>query len=164
MALIPCRECGKNVSSAAETCPHCGIKSPAAAPAKRLRYVLLGLVGLAVVGALMNKSDRANQPERSARATATLEQAARGTAALKRAVRNPDSFKLISVKMVESEGASCITYSAQNGFGGVSVEQAISTGGGVVTASGVAYKELFDRVCLSPDGTDETGYVKVATW
>jgi hypothetical protein len=28
MALKACRECGKEVSDQAETCPHCGIKSP----------------------------------------------------------------------------------------------------------------------------------------
>ena len=26
MALIKCSECGKEVSSSAKTCPHCGIK------------------------------------------------------------------------------------------------------------------------------------------
>ena len=28
MALVKCRECGKEVSKEAKTCPHCGIKSP----------------------------------------------------------------------------------------------------------------------------------------
>ncbi len=32
MALAPCRECGKEVSSEAETCPHCGIKKPVVPP------------------------------------------------------------------------------------------------------------------------------------
>ena len=29
MALKPCRECGAQVSTAAEVCPHCGVRSPA---------------------------------------------------------------------------------------------------------------------------------------
>ena len=29
MALAPCRECGANVSTAASTCPHCGVPGPA---------------------------------------------------------------------------------------------------------------------------------------
>src|SRR5579862_8845234 len=31
MALKPCRECGAQVSDAAETCPHCGVPAPAGA-------------------------------------------------------------------------------------------------------------------------------------
>ncbi|HWK96210.1 MAG TPA: hypothetical protein VNR39_12390 [Pseudolabrys sp.] len=29
MALKPCRECGANVSTSAEICPHCGVRAPA---------------------------------------------------------------------------------------------------------------------------------------
>lgn len=28
MAVLECRECGKEISTDAETCPHCGIKYP----------------------------------------------------------------------------------------------------------------------------------------
>jgi hypothetical protein len=28
MALVPCRECGKEVSDQADSCPNCGIKTP----------------------------------------------------------------------------------------------------------------------------------------
>lgn len=31
MALVPCRECGSNVSTEAATCPHCGVPSPTGA-------------------------------------------------------------------------------------------------------------------------------------
>jgi hypothetical protein len=34
MALKPCRECGRQVSTSAETCPHCGIRSPVASSGK----------------------------------------------------------------------------------------------------------------------------------
>lgn len=69
MALVKCKECGKEVSKRAETCPHCG--------ARRIRkagcgsYLLLGLV---LVVALMawvvsespapRPADRSAQPER----------------------------------------------------------------------------------------------------
>lgn len=33
MALVPCRECGAQISTYAETCPHCGIGKPGVAPA-----------------------------------------------------------------------------------------------------------------------------------
>jgi hypothetical protein len=29
MALQPCRECGKDVSQSAKSCPHCGVAYPA---------------------------------------------------------------------------------------------------------------------------------------
>ncbi|MBA3560055.1 MAG: hypothetical protein H0W30_15820 [Gemmatimonadaceae bacterium] len=29
MALKPCRECGREVSAQANTCPHCGVSAPA---------------------------------------------------------------------------------------------------------------------------------------
>lgn len=29
MAMAPCRECGKEVSTTAKTCPHCGTQWPA---------------------------------------------------------------------------------------------------------------------------------------
>lgn len=31
MAIVRCRECGGEVSTAAEICPHCGVRAPAAA-------------------------------------------------------------------------------------------------------------------------------------
>lgn len=32
MALVPCRECGQQVSTEAKTCPHCGVADPAGKP------------------------------------------------------------------------------------------------------------------------------------
>lgn len=34
MALVKCKECGKEVSETANTCPHCGAKNPGITPAK----------------------------------------------------------------------------------------------------------------------------------
>lgn len=36
MALAPCRECGAQVSTEAQTCPHCGVARPAGAPSPPL--------------------------------------------------------------------------------------------------------------------------------
>jgi hypothetical protein len=50
MALVPCRECGKEVSDAAEKCPYCGISTPS----KKRRQVKLGItliVILLIIGA-----------------------------------------------------------------------------------------------------------------
>jgi hypothetical protein len=47
MALKPCRECGKEVSDAANTCPNCGIKTPVVAP-KSKSIGCLGMSAIAV--------------------------------------------------------------------------------------------------------------------
>jgi hypothetical protein len=54
MAIVKCRECGKDVSSQAETCPHCGIRAPAPhkTNAARDTLILFGIGALVIfVGA-----------------------------------------------------------------------------------------------------------------
>lgn len=49
MAMTACKECGKDVSDAAATCPHCGIISPGIAAkqlTKRESSAVKGFVGL----------------------------------------------------------------------------------------------------------------------
>lgn len=47
MALKPCRECKKEVSTEAKTCPHCGVSEPTKAPASA-KDTLIGLVVVVV--------------------------------------------------------------------------------------------------------------------
>ena len=54
MALAPCRECGREISSEALVCPHCGVAAPYAKPIdpateRAGRVVGWGCAGLAVV-------------------------------------------------------------------------------------------------------------------
>lgn len=49
MAMTTCRECGKEVSTEAKSCPHCGV----AAPGKKPASVKDGLLGLAIMAALV---------------------------------------------------------------------------------------------------------------
>ena len=54
MALEPCRECGREVSTEAQTCPHCGVGHPAGVPepprapaqGRRRVWSSLGCLGL----------------------------------------------------------------------------------------------------------------------
>jgi len=48
MALVPCRECGKEVSDQAESCPYCGIKTPSKKRRKR-RIIITVIVMLAAI-------------------------------------------------------------------------------------------------------------------
>lgn len=45
MALVPCRECGKDVSDSAPKCPHCGVVTPSLARNQRDNKFILGCVG-----------------------------------------------------------------------------------------------------------------------
>jgi hypothetical protein len=51
MALKPCRECGAQVSDAANICPSCGIQSPARKPdpARNTSVGCVGALGIAAV-------------------------------------------------------------------------------------------------------------------
>lgn len=50
MALKPCRECGKDVSTAAKSCPSCGVKSPTRKPKTgTLLAVLAVVVAIAMI-------------------------------------------------------------------------------------------------------------------
>lgn len=62
MALVKCRECAKEISSEATTCPHCG-----AAPKKKMGFIkksLLTLAGLFIVQMIIsNFSDQKSGPQ-----------------------------------------------------------------------------------------------------
>jgi hypothetical protein len=69
MVLTPCRECGEDVSDAANTCPHCGIKSPGKVKSLgwfgklAIAFVLLFVIGtLAYRDPQMQQQLRAESP------------------------------------------------------------------------------------------------------
>lgn len=45
MALKPCKECSKEVSTKAKTCPHCGVKNPCVTT----KDILIGMIGIVVI-------------------------------------------------------------------------------------------------------------------
>ncbi|MDD4616988.1 MAG: superinfection immunity protein [Alphaproteobacteria bacterium] len=52
MALIPCRECGQQVSDRAKICPHCGIDFPSGKPLAQAR-AMRASNGISLVGFLV---------------------------------------------------------------------------------------------------------------
>lgn len=74
MALTACRECQREVSSEAPTCPHCGARAPVPKKAGMgvggWVLVILGcivglFVGLAVLGSLLPRSERSQQQDKA---------------------------------------------------------------------------------------------------
>ncbi|MBS1686709.1 MAG: zinc ribbon domain-containing protein [Bacteroidetes bacterium] len=49
MALVPCRECGKEVSDAAEKCPYCGISTPSK-KRRQVKLIITAIVILLLIG------------------------------------------------------------------------------------------------------------------
>lgn len=78
VALVKCRECGREISSEATSCPHCGVPSPAviltpepnqtAAATKQKRGLsgcgvfLLGIVGFVIVIGIATSGDKSGAP------------------------------------------------------------------------------------------------------
>lgn len=54
MSLSPCRECGKQISAKALSCPHCGTPKPGKAPlSSRRRWMYLAVAILALLAVLL---------------------------------------------------------------------------------------------------------------
>lgn len=59
MAMIKCRECGKEISSMAETCPHCGAKTRFGVKQQEAKangigtYIMLALIAVGFVLVVM---------------------------------------------------------------------------------------------------------------
>jgi hypothetical protein len=82
MALQACRECGKEVSTRAKTCPNCGIKAPGrkSPDPKMVLAIALGLVAITMVGIFGDPSagtTREARPERPGVERVGEEEAAR---------------------------------------------------------------------------------------
>jgi hypothetical protein len=127
MALIKCKECGKEISDQAKTCPSCGakVKKPAGGAGKLLALIVLGSL-LASTITTCQKSSEPEPTEAQKAATAAANAAlARQTqlavlavATLKKSLRDPDSLVLNSVRVDDKTNVACIDYRAKNGFGG----------------------------------------------
>ncbi len=54
MALIKCRECGKQISDKAKTCPHCGVKNSSGMSTKKKNIIITcSLIVIVVVVAMI---------------------------------------------------------------------------------------------------------------
>lgn len=88
-----------------------------------------------------------------------LKEATAGVIALRNAMRNPDSFRLEEV-LAMSGPAECITYRAQNGFGGLNVEEAVIRSGTLIPHSSSQFDSQWNRYCAEKTGHVITDNVK----
>lgn len=174
MALVACRECGKEISTEAKACPNCGAPqsytaTPAQPPPKKKGMSLFGKIfliffGLVVlIGALtsIQKGGGAasnSSPQTSAAQAAEDAQVGRaqqGVQVLKQVMRNPDSLKFSGVLLM-SDGAICYTYRAQNGFGGTDIAYAVMSpdGSNFKDSDEDGFTLLWNQECANKSGQD----------
>jgi hypothetical protein len=68
MALIKCKECGKEISSQAESCPNCGRKKPK--PTSAVTWIVVTLLGMGIFSAVVNSGKHDEQQAAEAQAKA----------------------------------------------------------------------------------------------
>jgi len=143
MALIRCKECGKEASDGAGKCPNCGAKI-------RKSAGLLGfLLGAAVLVAMVQctlRTEKSKEQIAAISASKTTEQRAAeekqhladeirfqktviAANAVKKAQRNPDSLVWEDIYANDDASVICLLYRAQNGFGGMNKEHIVFVGG-----------------------------------
>lgn len=119
MAMKPCRECATSVSTEAQTCPNCGVKSPTKKPTGK-RNLLIG-VGILIVLWAIGSGGGGSTPTSAASSAATPptppqrtaeERAADSTAAAARFAELARSFRF---KGDEIEGGGWWSHTRQAG-------------------------------------------------
>lgn len=128
MALIACKECNKQISDEAKSCPSCGAEVPQ--PMSRGKILILGIFTIMVAKCVF--TDKVETPPPSPPSAAEV--AARtkreaefqfgvtATKLVKSNLKNPASFQFVDAGVVDG-GALCLTYRATNSFNAVITEQ-----------------------------------------
>ena len=121
MALVKCRECGKEISSEAKACPNCGAK-----PVNKLATGCGGIIGLLVLGIIIAAFfDKGEKPADDDNRSASFNCGEY----VKQRLRDPDSAEFVTVPLMtpafrnpEGSYSVLLTVRAANGFGGKNVE------------------------------------------
>jgi hypothetical protein len=151
MALIKCHECGKKVSTEASTCPGCGaaVRIPESKQktfsGKSVSKLLLIAFGITMIFSILNaflakdKTPEELKQEAEAQKVAQLQKAedekkaaikikristaASAAQIIQRAARNPDSVIWEGILANDDASVVCFEIRAENGFGGMNLEQ-----------------------------------------
>lgn len=150
MTTGPCKECGKEVSTKADTCPHCGARQPKTGALTKLVAGTLAFIALAAIvssisGPATPVTTPPEDPVIAAKKAADLKRyaAAVGAAdALKKNLRDPESLRIDSMRVNDDATVVCTEYRAKNGFGGMN--RAIA---GFVKGSGFTDAASWNKHC-----------------
>ena len=140
MAMINCGECGVSVSTEAKSCPACGanrkvFRRPVSAkkPMSWLKKVgiAFGLMfGVSLVGGFAasvsgTKPSAQTESAQDKQQKHMTYQAYLAAKAVKASLRNPDSLSFDQILANDDGSIICMTYRAQNGFGGMNIEHVV---------------------------------------
>lgn len=127
MAMIKCKECGKEISNKAEACPSCGAKpyKPSGCLVVFLAVVLIGIFGSIASSCNPPPPPPAKTPEQIAaeqKASAARAKVIMSMQVVKDAMREPESIVWESVRANGDASLICVAYRARNGFGGMTAD------------------------------------------
>ena len=152
MALIKCRECGKDISTEAKACPHCGAKPPYR---PSMAFILIAglLVAFGIKASIESGRPVYQPPAKTAEQVAQDEAKERRhlvvaitAKKLKNGMREPESVEWIFMGTDEKAEVVCLKYRARNGFGGMTVETMT-----VTTKEAGAESALWNRHCAGAE-------------
>ena len=151
MALVTCKECGKQISSSAKKCPSCGAKLRMGLFGRiLLGFAALFVFSVAITG--MKKSNQApltpQEQKMDDQKNEAVKRAWSGYESLHQEMRDPDSFQATSIAVMIAGGA-CYEYRAKNEFGGMSGGLAVLSRDGktLLTNSQIGFKKLWVHEC-----------------
>jgi hypothetical protein len=161
MALKPCKECGKAVSTQALACPHCGAQWPAGRAIGFVTWAAIIFLGVIVADYVAHSlSPKAPQTSAAAAiANAGGDRAAARAKILKSMLPNPTSFELIQALAMPHE-VTCFQYRSQSADGAMNVARALADGVGVVTEQTRDFTRLWSLQCAKVPAVDVTAYTK----
>lgn len=140
MAMITCGECGASVSTEAKTCPSCGasrkiFRRPVGTKKpmswlKKIGVALGVMFGVSLVLGFAasvsgTKSGTESESEHDKQQKHMTYQAYLAAKAVKASLRNPDSLSFEQILANDDGSIICLTYRAQNGFGGMNIEHTV---------------------------------------
>lgn len=133
MALIKCKECGKEISDKAPACPHCGAPNKPKPDNKSSSgcltvIIILGVIGiLGAIGQYGGSSSEPSTPRETVYNSSWDGSVYQAEAYLKRNLKDPDSYESIEWgKVAKNSDGNYITwckYRAKNSFGGYMVNK-----------------------------------------
>jgi len=140
MAMITCGECAGSVSTEAKTCPNCGASRKVFRRAagttkprswlKKIAIVFGVMFGVSLVGGFAARVSgtkpgaEIESPQDKQHKHMTY-QAYLAAKAVKASLRNPDSLSFEQILANDDGSVVCLTYRAQNGFGGMNIEHVV---------------------------------------
>jgi hypothetical protein len=123
MAMTDCKECGKQISTQAKACPHCGAEPKDDDTfAKRLVMVIGGLVLVGIFSTCGGSETTAPKPPPDPAKEQRFNEEVGALLYIKRNMKNPASFELVDFIRTPANSL-CIVYRGTNSFNAITTQR-----------------------------------------